>query len=68
MARMTRNAWKTFGDYFAAFDERAAGGPRFETNERGEGGDASCAFCLAVFVAALGLVGSAATATAAAPF
>ena len=67
MGRMTRSTWKSLGDYFAAFEERATMGSPREADTRKEAGDASCGFCLAACIVVLGVFFSA-SATAATPF
>ena len=67
MSSLFQGAMRSCEDYFTAFDERASETKGEQRPER-EGGDASCAFCFAALLAALGYVLAAASASSAAPF
>ena len=64
MSTFMNTAQRALGDFFASFEERAGRTHEPDLPDRDSGG-ATCGFCFAALVAALGYVGSAASA---APF
>lgn len=67
MSVFGRDVMRSLDEYFTTFDERASE-PKARDDEGEERGDASCGFCLASLVTALGFLITAASASAATPF
>jgi hypothetical protein len=67
MSRLLNNTRRAMSDYFAGFEERAGRTHEPDTPDQARGG-AACGLCFAALVAALGYVGTAASAAGASPF